>query len=60
MSKLLSEADTIVLAAGSTADKKLYEDIKGKVPEVYLAGDCVEPRTIREAIADGYRIGLEI
>ena len=54
------EADTIVLAAGSIPDKKLYEEIKGKVPEVYLAGDCVELQTIREAIADGYRIGLEI
>ncbi|MCK4354472.1 MAG: hypothetical protein KAW83_04385 [Dehalococcoidia bacterium] len=54
------EADTIVLAAGATPDKKLYEEIKGKVSNTYLAGDCVEPRTIREAIADGYRIGLEI
>jgi 2,4-dienoyl-CoA reductase-like NADH-dependent reductase (Old Yellow Enzyme family)/thioredoxin reductase len=54
------QADTIVLAAGAIPDKKLYEEIKGKVSESYLAGDCVEPRTIREAIADGYRIGLEI
>jgi len=54
------EADTIVLAAGATPDKKLYEEIKGKVSNTDLAGDCVEPRTIREAIADGYRIGLEI
>ncbi|MFC1916812.1 FAD-dependent oxidoreductase [Chloroflexota bacterium] len=54
------EADTIVLAVGSTPDKKLYEEVKGKVPEIHLAGDCVEPRTIREAIADGYSIGLKI
>ncbi|MDH5364355.1 MAG: hypothetical protein OEZ07_04295 [Dehalococcoidia bacterium] len=54
------EADTIVLAAGSTPDKKLYQETKGKVSNTYLAGDCVEPRTIRDAIAEGYRIGLEI
>ena len=54
------EVDTIVLAVGSIPDKKLYEEVKGKVPELHLAGDCVEPRTIREAVADGYRIGLEI
>ena len=54
------EADTIVLAAGSTPDKKLYEEIKGEVSNTHLAGDCVEPRTIRDAIAEGYRIGLEI
>ncbi|TET67448.1 MAG: FAD-dependent oxidoreductase, partial [Dehalococcoidia bacterium] len=54
------EADTIVLAAGSIPDKKLYEDIRGKVPEVHCVGDCVAPRTIRDAIADGYHIGLQI
>jgi len=54
------EADTIVLAAGAMPDRALYQEVNGKVPETYLAGDCVEPRRIREAIADGYRIGLEI
>ena len=54
------EADTIVLATGSTPDKKLYEEIQGKVPEIHCAGDCVAPRTIRDAIAEGYRVGLQI
>ncbi|GAJ14794.1 unnamed protein product [marine sediment metagenome] len=54
------EADTIVLAAGAISDRKLYDEIKGKLPEIHFVGDCAEPRTIREAIADGYRIGLEI
>lgn len=54
------EADTVVLAAGAVPDKALYQEVNGKVPETHLAGDCVEPRRIREAIADGYRIGLEI
>ncbi len=54
------EAATIVLAAGSVPEKTLYDDIERKVPVVHLAGDCVEPRTIRAAIADGYRIGSMI
>jgi len=54
------EADTIVLAAGAIPDRTLYQEVKGEVSETYLAGDCVEPRKIGEAIADGYRIGLEI
>jgi 2,4-dienoyl-CoA reductase-like NADH-dependent reductase (Old Yellow Enzyme family)/thioredoxin reductase len=54
------EADAIVLAAGAIPNRGLYEEIKGKAPEVYLVGDCVEPRTIRDAIAEGYRIALEI
>jgi len=54
------EADTIVLAAGAVPENKLYQEIKDKVSETYLIGDCVEPRTIRDAIADGYRIALKI
>ncbi len=54
------EADTIVLAAGSIPDQKLYQDIKDRVAEVHCIGDCVAPRKIREAITEGYRIGLEI
>ncbi|MBA7675344.1 NADH oxidase [subsurface metagenome] len=54
------EADTIVLAAGSLPNNKLYQDLKGKVPEVHCIGDCVEPRTIRDAIAEGHCIGLQV
>jgi 2,4-dienoyl-CoA reductase-like NADH-dependent reductase (Old Yellow Enzyme family)/thioredoxin reductase len=54
------EADTIVLAAGAIPENKLYKDIKGGVKKVHCIGDCVEPRTIRAAIADGFNTGLEI
>jgi 2-enoate reductase len=54
------EFDTIVLAAGSIPERELYEEVSTMVPETYIAGDCLEPRGIEEAIADGYRIGLEI
>jgi 2,4-dienoyl-CoA reductase-like NADH-dependent reductase (Old Yellow Enzyme family)/thioredoxin reductase len=53
-------ADTIVLAAGATPANRLFQELKGRVPEVHLIGDCLEPRTIRDAIADGYCLGLEI
>ena len=51
------EADTIVLAAGVRSNNELYKAIEGMVPEVYLAGDCVEPKRILEAIHDGSHIG---
>jgi 2-enoate reductase len=54
------EADTIILAAGAKPDDKLYEEIKGKVKEVYRAGDCIEPRLIGEAVQEGMRIGLSL
>ena len=52
--------DTIVLAVGASSNTKLGEEIKGKVPEVYQVGDCIEPRKIRDAIGEGYRAGLHI
>ena len=42
---------------------KVEEGVKaleGKVPEIYLAGDGVEPRSIVEAISDGSRIARAI
>jgi pyruvate/2-oxoglutarate dehydrogenase complex dihydrolipoamide dehydrogenase (E3) component len=49
--------DTVVLAAGNTADDTLYFTLKGKVTELYRIGDCVAPRLTDMAIADGHRVG---
>jgi NADPH-dependent 2,4-dienoyl-CoA reductase/sulfur reductase-like enzyme len=54
------EADTVILAAGSVPDTGLYDAIKGKVSEVHHIGDCVEPRTILDAISEGFRTGQKI
>ena len=54
------EADNIVLATGSRPDKTLAESLQGKVPEIYLAGDCAEPRRIMEAVHEGAEAGLKI
>ena len=54
------EADDIVIAAGSVADKSLFESIKDKIPEVYKAGDCVEARRLQEATSEGAEVGLRI
>jgi 2,4-dienoyl-CoA reductase-like NADH-dependent reductase (Old Yellow Enzyme family)/thioredoxin reductase len=54
------EADTIVLAAGARSDIELFQALQGKVKEVYLAGDCVQPRRIVDAISEGSQIALKI
>ena len=54
------EADTIVIAAGSRPNKELFKMLEKKFPAIYLAGDCVEPRKIIEAITEGYRIAQGI
>ncbi|MFC2066740.1 FAD-dependent oxidoreductase [Chloroflexota bacterium] len=50
------EADTIVLACGSMPNDNLIEELRGVVPELHIAGDCIKPRSILEAIDDGARI----
>ncbi len=53
-------ADTIVMAIGARPNQELYHQLSGKVAEVYLVGDCVEPRGIYEAIAEGFEAGRAI
>ena len=48
------EADTVVLACGFKPQKKLYEALKNRVPELYAIGDCVEPQKVINAIWDGF------
>jgi pyruvate/2-oxoglutarate dehydrogenase complex dihydrolipoamide dehydrogenase (E3) component len=49
--------DTVVLAAGNTANDSLYFELKGKVNEIYRVGDCVAPRKTDMAIIEGHRVG---
>jgi pyruvate/2-oxoglutarate dehydrogenase complex dihydrolipoamide dehydrogenase (E3) component len=58
--KKVVEADTVVLAAGSTPNTELAAALKGKVAQVVSVGDCVEPRSIMEALDEGYRAGLNV
>jgi pyruvate/2-oxoglutarate dehydrogenase complex dihydrolipoamide dehydrogenase (E3) component len=54
------EANTVVIAVGAKSNNELYKYLKDVVPEIYLVGDCVEPRRILDAISDGHRIGLSV
>lgn len=53
--KSVLEADTIVLAVGLKPEKRLFEALKNKIPEVYSIGDCVEPRKVIDAVWEGFR-----
>ena len=54
------EADSILPVMPLKANTEFLKALKGKVPEVYVSGDCREPHLILEAIADGSRIGRAI
>jgi pyruvate/2-oxoglutarate dehydrogenase complex dihydrolipoamide dehydrogenase (E3) component len=52
--------DTVVLATGSRSTDALYRELKGRVPALYAAGDCVAPRGVHQAILDGTRAARSI
>jgi 2,4-dienoyl-CoA reductase (NADPH2) len=54
------EADTLVCAAGSSGDSRLYESLEGKVAKIYMVGDCAEPGAIVDAVRDGYDVGCRV
>ncbi|MFC2004771.1 FAD-dependent oxidoreductase [Chloroflexota bacterium] len=49
-------ADTVVLAVGMKAEKRLLDDMEGKLPTIHSIGDCVEPRRLINAIWEAYNI----
>jgi NADPH-dependent 2,4-dienoyl-CoA reductase/sulfur reductase-like enzyme len=53
-------AGTIVIAVGMKSENQLAENLKATVPEIHIIGDCINPRRIREAITEGYSVGLKI
>lgn len=53
----LIKVDSVVFAGGYTADEKAVQMARGSVREVYAIGDCREPHSILDAIAEGNRIG---
>jgi 2,4-dienoyl-CoA reductase-like NADH-dependent reductase (Old Yellow Enzyme family)/thioredoxin reductase len=53
-------ADTVVIATGSKTDRRLYDALQGKVGRIILVGDAVEPRSIFEAVADGFKASMSL
>ena len=52
--------DDIVLALGYQSDASLARELEGRVPELYVIGDAVEPRSAVEAIREGAEVGRRI
>jgi NADPH-dependent 2,4-dienoyl-CoA reductase/sulfur reductase-like enzyme len=56
----LNGFDTIVLALGSTPNDSIYKGLEGKMSELYLIGDAVEPREIVDAVYEAEAIAVKI
>ncbi|HPP32042.1 MAG TPA: FAD-dependent oxidoreductase [Soehngenia sp.] len=50
------DVDTVVISVGMTADKSLYNELVGKVSNLYLVGDANSARNIMSAIWEGYEV----
>jgi len=50
-------ADTVMLAVRLEPNRKLLEEVEGKIPaEVYAIGDCAEPRVVLDAMKEAFRL----
>ncbi len=54
------KGDSVVICAGFLPDLTLAEALKGKVKEIYPIGDCVKPRSIGDAIREGWLAANQI
>lgn len=55
--KVTIEADSILIALPAKPNTELFKNLEGKVPELYMVGDCKVPGLIVDAVADGSHIG---
>jgi len=53
-------ADSVLPVTKPKQNMELYEQLKGKVPEVYAVGDCSDPSMIVDAIRTGWSVAKEI
>jgi 2,4-dienoyl-CoA reductase (NADPH2) len=54
------QADTIVPTAPVAADRRLAEQLQGKIPEVFAVGDCRESGLMVDAVADAWKAARAI
>ena len=49
-----------VLSFGSTSDDRMYKELKGKVAELHVLGDAVQPREIVDAVYEAEEIAIKL
>ncbi len=55
----LDDVDTVVLVLAHKSQDGLFHALKGHV-ETHRVGDCLAPRGVREAITDGFLLGIKV
>lgn len=57
---VLDGIDTLVYNCWPQPEDSLYLALRGRIREIYRAGDCLAPRGIGAAVRDGYQVGKRI
>jgi len=53
-------ADRVVMSVGNRPDNRLYQQIAFSGYEIHRIGDCIEPRSIKQAIYEGTVVGRTV
>jgi len=53
-------AESVIYSIGSIAENSLFQPLKEKIPEVYLAGEAAEPGNVGNALRSAAKITLEV
>lgn len=56
----LGEFDSVVLACGSVSDATLYDELRGRHPEVHVLGDAYAPRRLVFATKQAWALAQQI
>ena len=54
------EADTIIQAGPRRPRQDLESQLRSLADELYMVGDATKPRSLTEAIHEGYKLGVRI
>ena len=58
--EVLVPADTVVLAIGAVPNDELVKQLEGKVKELHVIGDALEPRKLNEALREGFDLARRL
>ncbi|MHA1466765.1 MAG: oxidoreductase [Promethearchaeota archaeon] len=60
--KILEDIDTFILATGVKPNRALHDEVKSSDPKfkIYKIGDCKKPRTMLEAIHEGFKTAYNL
>ena len=53
-------ADTVILSLGFRPRTAVVDQFHGLPADVFVVGDCLKPRALKEAIHDGFNVAVEL